>query len=438
MKVRDVQRAADEPHRPRRVDVGTWTDTSVTLVDGAAGPSQRQATDRTAIRWVLEYPQPLSKDKYQPGFWAAMAKTPPATDAQSKLARSILHNNLQVKAGEKVTIEAWPHTLPWAVALAREARRMKALPVIHYEDENAYWDTVASGGTKLLGQKPDHEWASLAKTDVYIHMWGPGDRVRLNAIPAKEANQLFKWNDSWYATAKKAGLRGARLELGRPYPSLAKAYGADLDSWTHDLIEATMVDPVALAKTAAPIVKALKSGKRIHITHENGTDLTLGLAGRDPVANTGRLSAEDLKRPFRMLTTLPSGSIRVALDESIADGVIVGNRTNYYDDRVATEPRFEFANGRLTRASFGSGGDKFDADFKKGGKGRDQPGQLAIGLNPKLHNTPQVEDLEAGAVMVSVGANRFLGGKNKANLFGWAIVAGADFEVDGKRLPLPH
>jgi aminopeptidase len=367
-----------------------------------------------------------------------MAKTLPATDAQSKLARSILRNNLQVKPGENVTIEAWPHTLPWAVALAREARRMNALPVIHYEDEDAYWDTVESGGAKLLGQKPTHEWASLAKTDVYIHMWGPGDRVRLNAIPESQSTQLFKWNDSWYETAKKAGLRGARLEIGRPYPSLAKIYGADLDGWTHDLIQATMVDPASLAKAAAPLVRALKSGKRIHITHKNGTDLTLGLSGRTPVANTGRLSAADLKLPFRMLTTLPSGSVRVALDESVADGVIVGNRTNYYDDRVATEPRFEFANGRLTSATFGSGGDEFDADFKKGGKGRDQPGQLSIGLNPKLHNTPQVEDLEAGAVMVSIGGNRFIGGKNTSPLFAWAIVAGADLEVDGKRLPLPH
>jgi aminopeptidase len=367
-----------------------------------------------------------------------MQKTPAASEARSRLARSILRNNLKVKPGENVTIEAWSHTLPWAVALAREARRMKALPVIHFEDENAYWDTVESGGAKLLGQRPEHEWASLAKTDVYIHMWGPGDRVRLNALPTTAANQLFKWNDSWYDTAKKAGLRGARLELGRPYPSLAKAYGVDLEEWTHDLVEGTMVDPVTLARTAAPIAEALKSGRRIHITHDNGTDLTLGLAGRRPVVNTGQLSPADLKLPFRMLTNLPSGSVRVALDESIADGVIVGNRTDYYDDRVATEPRFEFANGRLKKASFGSGGDKFQADFKKGGKGRDQPGQLAIGLNPKLHNTPQVEDLEAGAIMVSVGMNRFIGGKNKSSLFGWAIVAGADFEVDGRRIPLPH
>jgi aminopeptidase len=380
----------------------------------------------------------LPEDKYERGFRPAMPESRTPSDPQAKLAQSILRNNLQVKPGESVTIEAWSHTLPWAVTLAREARRMKALPVIHYEDEKAYWDAVESGGSKLLGQKPDHEWASLAKTDVYIHMWGPGDRVRLNALPEKQANQLFEWNNSWYDTAKKAGLRGARLELGRPYPTLAKAYGVDIDTWTRDLVAGTMVDPAVLARSGAPISKALKSGKRVRISHENGTDLTLGLAGRQVQVNIGRVTEADLKRPFRMLTNLPSGSVRVALDETVADGVIVGNRTDYYEDRIATEPRFEFSKGRLTRASFGSGGDKFEADYEKGGKGRDQPGQLAIGLNPKLHNTPQVEDLEAGAVMVSIGTNQFAGGKNKSRLFAWAIVAGADVEVDGKRIPLPH
>ncbi len=367
-----------------------------------------------------------------------MPKSPVPTDTESRLAQSILRKNLQVKPGESVTIEAWPHTLPWAVSLAREARRLKALPVILYEDEAAYWDTVNSGGAKVLGQKPDHEWAALAKTDVYIHMWGPGDRVRLNSLSVRDADQLMAWNPAWYSTARKAGLRGARLELGRPYPTLAQAYGVDLRTWTRDLVEATLVEPATLSRSAAPIVKALRAGRRVHITHENGTDLTLGLAGREPQANVGQVTPEDRKRPFRMLTTLPSGSVRVALDESVADGVIVGNRTDYYDDQIATEPRFEFAKGRLTSATFASGGSKFEADFQKGGKGRDQPGQLAIGLNPKLHNTPQVEDLEAGAVMVSVGMNRSAGGKNASSLFAWSIVAGARVEVDGKAVPLPH
>jgi aminopeptidase len=355
-----------------------------------------------------------------------------------KLAQSILRKNLNVKPGERVTVEAWPHTLPYAVSLAREARRMKALPMVLYEDESAYWDSIEKGEAKVLGTPASHEWAALGKTNVYIHMWGPGDRVRLNGLPNTQQSAAFRYNDGWYTTARKAGLRGLRLELGRPYPSLAKAYDVDQEEWTKQLMEASMVDPSELERRAAPVAKALGRGKRIRLTHPNGTDLTLGLAKRQPRIATGRPVVGDPKRPFDLLASLPSGAVRVALDESVAEGTIVGNRTCYYDDGVATGPVFTFSKGKLTEARFASGQERFDGPFASGGRGRDQPGFLSVGLNPKLHNTPQVEDLEAGAVLVSVGGNRNLGGKNASSLFGWAIVAGGELEIDGKRLPLPH
>jgi aminopeptidase len=366
-----------------------------------------------------------------------MPAAPATNEAIPSLARSILKNNLRVKPGERVTIEAWPHTLPYAVALAREARRMNALPLVLYEDEASYWDTVESGGTKVLGSTPAHEWAALGKTDVYIHMWGPGDRIRLSTLPAARQEALFGFNDNWYKVARKAGVRGLRLELGRPYPSLAQAYGVDQQTWTDQLVAGTAVDPIRLARAAAPISRALERGKRLRIRHANGTDLTLGLARRPVRVYDGRPHPGIPQRPFDLLANLPSGAVRVALDETVADGKFVGNRTCYYEEGVAKEPRFEFSHGKLTEARFASGSELFDKPFAKAGKGRDQPGFLAIGLNPELHDTPQVEDIEAGAVMVSVGGNRHLGGRNPAAFFGWAITAGAEVEVDGKPLPLP-
>jgi leucyl aminopeptidase (aminopeptidase T) len=352
---------------------------------------------------------------------------------RAKMARSVLRNNLRVKPGERVVVEAWTHTLPWATAFAREARRIGALPLVPYEDEAMYWDTVKDGGDKLLGKVAAHEWAALAKTDVYIHMWGPGDRIRLNSLPDEQANRLFAFNSSWYTTASKVGLRGARLEIGRPYPSLARAYGYDISRWTDQLIRASMYSPDKLERAVNPVARALERGKSVHIHDDNGTDLRLGLAKRRPETYTGR---PNLKRPFQMLTTLPTGSLRVALDETVADGTIVGNRTNYYDDGKATGGVFRFRRGKLTDAEYAHGGERFEKAYKAGGKGRDQPGILSIGFNPELHNTPQVEDVELGAVMVSVGGNKFFRGKNTSPLFAWIVNVGAKVEVDGKTLAL--
>ncbi|MGI0132674.1 MAG: aminopeptidase [Thermoplasmata archaeon] len=369
-----------------------------------------------------------------------MPDTPTSPATMSNLARSILRKNLRVRPGENVTIEAWTHTLPYAVALAREARRLKAHPVILYEDERSFWDSVAAGESELLGANPDHEWACLAKTDVFIHMWGPGDRVRLNALPAKH-DVAFAWFTKWYATARRTGLRGARLGVGRPFPSFATAYAVDQQHWTDRMVAATMVDPAKMARRAMPLARMLERGRRLRITHENGTDLTLGLAKRRAYTYVGRPVVGDPKQPFEMLCNLPAGSVRVALDERVAEGTLVGNRTSFYDDGITgmtTQPTFEFAGGRLTSARFATGQEAFDHRYAEGGIARDRPGFFSVGLNPEVHNTPKAEDVEAGAVLLGLGGNRQLGGRNPGPYFrlaNWAVLADARVEVDGKPLP---
>ena len=365
-----------------------------------------------------------------------MAKKSLNDETRARVARSVLTKNLAVRPGERVLVEAWPHTVPWASAIAREARRIGASPLVVYEDEAGYWDTIEDGDAKRLGSLGSHEWAAMRESDVYIHMWGPGDRVRLNALPAKVQESLFAWNDQWYKEARKHKVRGARLELGRPYPSLVRAYGVDADTWTNDLVNAILVDPATLARRAAPIEKALSGGTRVRIRHPNGTDLTLGLKRRPAQSNWGVIPPPAKRGPYDMLVSLPSGRVNVALDESVADGTIVANRTSYFEDGTATGTTLHFADGRLTEATFDHGAEQFEGPFAKAGKGRDQPGMLRIGLNPGLHNTPQLEDLERGAVMVSVGGNRMLGGSNSAAFFGFAITAGARVEVDGKTVPI--
>ena len=366
-----------------------------------------------------------------------MARTP-SSSREAKFARAVLTKNLHVQPGENVVIEGWSRVLPWAAALARETRRLKAFPIVLYEDEDAYWDSVDAHEEDVLGATPSHEWAALGKTDVYIHMWNAGDRLRLDSLPSSRAQKLFRWNPAWYKVATKAGLRGSRLEIGRPFPNLAKVYGVDESAWMDQVVAATLVEPERLRATGAPIAKALERGKRVRIHDDHGTDLTLGLAHRRARVDFGQVTKEDMKLPFGMLNLLPAGTVRVALDESVADGAIVANRSSYNDVGMSTGGVFEFRKGRLVRHHYDTGAEFFDKGFARGGKGRDRPGYLAIGLNPELHNTPQLEDREAGAITVAVGGNRFFpGGKNKSTFSGIVVNAGAQVEVDGRPLRLP-
>ncbi len=68
----------------------------------------------------------------------------------SVLARAVLTKNLKVRPGERVIIEGWTHTLPWANAFAREARRLKAEPMLLYQDE----ESVLGFGRPRRGKEP--------------------------------------------------------------------------------------------------------------------------------------------------------------------------------------------------------------------------------------------------------------------------------------------
>ncbi|MCI4331990.1 MAG: aminopeptidase [Thermoplasmata archaeon] len=360
---------------------------------------------------------------------------PRRSDTPERLfARHILAHNLKVRAGERVTIDAWTHALPWASALAREARRMGAFPLVLYNDEAGFWDSVEGGETKVLGSLAKHERAALKRTDVYLYLWGPGDRVRLGKLAPAASEEVFAFNEDWYKVARKNGVRGARLEVARPFPSLAKAYGVQEEAWRRQIVEASLVPPGDLKKAGQRLAKRLEEGRDLHLTHPNGTDLSLRLAGRVPRVNWGVVDAEARKRPYGLMGNLPSGQVVVALDEKRADGKLFANRASYYDHSKATGAEFTFKSGRLVRAEFDSGGELFRTPYEDAGKGRDRPGILSIGLNPKLKDTPQVEDLERGAVLVSVGANAYLGGANSSDFFGWAVVGEGRLELDGEPL----
>jgi leucyl aminopeptidase (aminopeptidase T) len=361
-----------------------------------------------------------------------MSRPRRSASPESVFARSVLAQNLKLRPGERVIIDAWTHALPWATALAREARGLGAFPIVLYNDESGFWDSVDAGESKILGALPKHEKAALKRTDVYLYLWGPGDRVRLGRLAPPAAEEIFAFNEDWYKVARKSGVRGARLEVSRPFPTLAKAYGVSEDEWRQQIVEASLVPSSELKRSGQRIAKRLERGRELRLTHPNGTDLTLGLAGRVPRVNWGVVDAEAKKRPYGMLVNIPSGSVVVALDEKKADGTLVANRASYFDSGKATGAEFTFRSGKLLRAEFDTGSELFRAPYEKSGKGRDRPGILSIGLNPKLANTPQVEDLERGAVLVSVGGNAYLGGANSSNFFGWSVLGKGRLELDGE------
>lgn len=198
------------------------------------------------------------------------------------------------------------------------------------------------------------------------------------------------------------------------------------------MLRASLVDPQETAKGGARLALALSHGKKVRITHTNGTDLEVALAGVAPRVQDGR------PRPHRkgdprsgMLQQVPAGVVDVLLDSKTAEGSFRANRrTNLWWNWHAGG-NLEFADGKLTSYSLEEGGEEFARRYRSATAGKDRTSVLKIGLNPAVKDVPNLETVEGGCVSVQIGGNRGNGGTNGSSFFTWFSLAGSEISIDG-------
>jgi leucyl aminopeptidase (aminopeptidase T) len=353
-----------------------------------------------------------------------------------ELARNVLENTLRLKRGENLLIETWTATLPWATSMVLEARILGARPMLVLEDEEAYWKSVAEAPVSQVGQVGSHDWAALKEADAHMYFYGPLDIARQEALPDSVVNRIDANDHEWFRLIEKFGVRSARWDMGRTNELSAQRYGVDLSKWRSELVDAALLDPRTLQKDGVRIGGILRRGKEVRITHSNGTDLRLRLKGRRSRVDDGVIDDADI-RNGDLYTVVPSGVAVVAVDESYAEGEFIANAPGVLlvrDAQIALRgSSWTFRGGRLVEFSSATGGEAFRREFSRLGPGKDRPGLLSVGLNPRISSIPLLIDQERGNVTVTVGRNAYAGGTTRTpHLTAYATLRGATLEIDGE------
>jgi leucyl aminopeptidase (aminopeptidase T) len=371
---------------------------------------------------------------------------PSYNEAKSRdMAKLVLGRTLRIQAGETVTIETWDNTLPWANDFVLEARRLGATPLLLHNDEATFWKSLEVAGGKKLGAVGRHEWALLEKTNAYVNFYGPSDVQREHAMAEATRSDAYGWEDRWFETANRAGVRMARMYLGRAGPESAKIFDIDVDEWRRELVDATLVDPVGMHRTGTKLAERLKKGKVLEILHPNGTALRLGLRHRAPRVDSGILPIRPngTKRvpghPGLLDINLPAGVVTVAVDEASGDGTFIANEpsTDVPTGR-ASGGRWEFRQGKLVDYKYAVGGDGFEKVLREAGPHLSIPAAVSIGLNPKIRHAPWMHDQKLGNVSFIIGGNRYWGGETEGHGFHpFLILSDAEVRVDGRPIVKP-
>lgn len=364
-----------------------------------------------------------------------MSETPSALERAA--ARSLVKNYLRVRPGENVIVEAWTHTLSTSSAMVDEVRRVGGNALLSYENDDAWWRAVERRQAKPLGRLSDPEWAAIAAADVYVQFWGPADSARLERLGDKKLDEwAIGWFDRWYKLARSTGLRGGRMAVGWVTDSRVRHWGVSKLKWKNALLNACLADPKEITRRGKRLARAIAQSKRVRISHPNGTDLQVGLAGTPPRLYDGYPHPKNRAySEYDMMASFPEGRLRFALDSKTAEGRMVSNRRSYdevwFPWTIYSGGAFEFSKGRLISFSFEEGGAEFAKKYSRSTRGKDRTGSMVIGLNPRIQEIPYLEEMQLGSVRMSVGGNAHAGGTNPSDFRGWLTLAGAEISVDG-------
>ena len=353
---------------------------------------------------------------------------PPVADPRDReLAELMVSRCLDVQPGWQVSVRATPLARPLVTEIARAIARRGAyyLPRINWGSDRFRTDIdwALEAPLELLGELPPIERYAVEQEDARLTIRAPED-VHAGAELDPERRRLIQQSmEPASKRARSLDVRWAVVEY--PTAAAAEQAGMTLDEYTDFVYDACLLDWDAEEERMLEIKERFDLGRSVHIQGE-GTDLTIGIEGREGVVSAG----------FR---NMPDGEVFFSPVEDSAEGVITyAEFPAVYLGHDVVGARLVFRGGEVVEASAAEG-DEFLKQVLATDAGSRRLGELGLGCNPRItrftRNVLFDEKID-GTIHLAVGASyTYAGGKNESAVH-WDMVKdlrpGGELSVDGE------
>jgi aminopeptidase len=310
-----------------------------------------------------------------------MAPRNPSLDSlYEQVARKVLGKSISLKKGENLVVETWNNGLPFARHVVIEARRIGAVPIMLFEDEEAFIQGVRNGDPDSVGVMGKHEQAMLSSSDAYVFVPGPPIGAMSRKLERNEVADSTRYNQSWYETAAKAKLRGARLPFGYVDADVARLMGKSVGAIVAHQLRGALTDFDAIGARARVIAPSLQDGANVKLVTP-GAELAFSLNGESEIQD-GVVDQLDIATQDNMVY-VPPGYVYKQIDPTSASGrMTISPVLTLYG--LVKDALLEFEGGRLTRWSSKSSSKTLNKIMEATPEQSRVAGGLLIGLNPDL------------------------------------------------------
>ena len=234
-----------------------------------------------------------------------------------RVARKVLVESLALKKGECLTIESWNNGLPFARQVSLEARKIGAIPLTLFEDEEAYVKGVRASPPDMVGKMGKAEFRLLSASDAYVFIPGPVLGSYSHRLPRPEVNSSTAYNEAWYKAAAKAEIRGVRMSFGYIGEDAPSLLGKSVDSIVAHQLNASLANYGSIVRRAKAVSAALPEGTKATV-RTPGSKLTFKVTAVREL-DDGVVDEKDV-RDGNNVCYIPPGYIYIELDPASASG----------------------------------------------------------------------------------------------------------------------
>jgi aminopeptidase len=345
----------------------------------------------------------------------------------AELAELMVNRCLDVQPGWQVSVRATPLARPLVQEVARAIARRDAyyLPRINWGPDRfrADLDWALEAPLELLAELPPIERYAVDHEDARLTIRSPED-VHAGADLSEERRRLLQQAAAPASKrARNLDVRWAIVEY--PTAAAAEQAGMALEEYADFVYDACLLDWDAEEQRMSEIKERFDRGRTVRIVGE-GTDLTLGIEGREGVVSAG----------FR---NMPDGEVFYSPVEDTAEGVITfAEFPAVYLGHDVFGARLVFRGGEVVEAS-AEQGEEFLRQVLATDDGASRLGELGLGCNPRItrftRNVLFDEKID-GTVHLAVGASyTYTGGRNESAVH-WDLVKdlrpGGELSLDGE------
>ncbi len=354
-----------------------------------------------------------------------------------QLSNRLVSDVAGVKEGEIVFISGAARDLELLENLATDVRRLGAFPLLTLNSDRLfkkYYDEVPE---KYDSQPPDLQLKLATLPAVAFIIDSNESDVVAEGISSARLAAVGKANEPVAELFRKRNVR--QVEIGNNlYPTTfrAKRFDMSQEDLAKTFWEAVNTDYSAIQATGERVRTELSTGKEVHITNPNGTDLKVKIEGRPFFVSDGIISADDVKKGGPAVSVyIPAGEVFCSAVPGTAEGKVVESQT-FSRGKEVNGLTLTFVAGKLTEMT-GSGPGFVDlkASYDASGEGKELFGFVDFGINPNLKIWPMSKVgnwVQSGMVTVGIGGNTWAGGDNKISYGLTNYLPGSTVTVDGK------